>query len=281
MTPAAAYSVLIVPQDTRPYIYRTRDGGTTWQRITTGLPDTAIARVVRADPGRKGLLFCGTELGVFVSFDDGDQWQPLQLNLPVSSMRDMVVQGNDLVLATYGRSLWILDNITPLRQIAARAAEAEAHLFAPADVRAGALGRERRYAAAGRNADGREPARRRDHRLPAEGPAGPARCASRSRTRAAISCAPIPRWLRPRRRCSPTCPATGSHLPPVLTTQAGMNRFVWNLRTENPKVLPFALLGRDADVRRVHAGGSRDPRPDAARSAGRRARAARAGTPLS
>ncbi len=132
-----AHAVLIVPQDLRPYIYRTHDKGQTWQKIVQGLPETAIARVVREDPVRKGLLYCGTEAAVYVSVDDGDHWQSLQLNLPASSMRDMVVQGEDLVLVTYGRAIWILDNVTPLRQLSSVPASTGVWLFAPpAAVRA-------------------------------------------------------------------------------------------------------------------------------------------------
>src|SRR6202022_291082 len=94
--------------------------------------ETAFARVVREDPARKGLMYCGTESGVYVSFDAGDHWQSLQLNLPASSMRDMVVQGDDLVLATYGRALWILDEVTPLRQIGTETAAEDARLLRPA-----------------------------------------------------------------------------------------------------------------------------------------------------
>jgi photosystem II stability/assembly factor-like uncharacterized protein len=112
-----AYLIAAVPADLRPYIYRTRDGGKTWQKIVGGLPTNAIARTVREDPERKGLLYGGTETGVYVSFDYGDHWQPLQLNLPTTSVRDLNVHGSDLVAATYGRGLWILDDISPLRQV--------------------------------------------------------------------------------------------------------------------------------------------------------------------
>lgn len=112
-----AYVVAAVPADMRPHIYRTRDGGKTWQKIVRGLPPNAIARVVREDPERKGLLYGGTETGVYVSFDYGDQWEPLQLNLPTTSVRDLNIHGNDLIAATYGRGLWILDDISPLRQV--------------------------------------------------------------------------------------------------------------------------------------------------------------------
>jgi photosystem II stability/assembly factor-like uncharacterized protein len=116
--------------DMRPYIYRTHDGGKSWQRITTGLPDDPVL-VVREDPVRKGLLFAGTERMAYVSFDDGDHWQSMRLNMPATSIRDLIVHGDDVVVATHGRSFWILDDITPLRQINAKVAEAEATLFKP------------------------------------------------------------------------------------------------------------------------------------------------------
>jgi len=104
--------------DQAPYIYRTSDFGKTWKGITTGLAAPAFVNAVREDPEQKELLFAGTEFGMYFSVDDGDHWQPLQLNLPVSSVRDLVVHGDDLVIATHGRSFWILDDITPLRQAA-------------------------------------------------------------------------------------------------------------------------------------------------------------------
>ncbi|MEA2174740.1 MAG: hypothetical protein QOD00_2332, partial [Blastocatellia bacterium] len=101
-------------EDNEPYVYRTRDAGKTWQRITKGLPGGVYMQTVKEDTQRRGLLFAGTELGVFVSFNDGDQWQPLQLNLPPVSMRDLVIHENDLIVGTHGRGFWVLDNITPL-----------------------------------------------------------------------------------------------------------------------------------------------------------------------
>jgi photosystem II stability/assembly factor-like uncharacterized protein len=103
--------------DLRPYIYRTRDRGRTWQPIIAGLPEDAPVNAVREDPQRRGLLFAATESAVWVSFDDGDQWQSLQLNLPHTSMRDLWIHEDDLILATHGRSIWILDDITRLRQL--------------------------------------------------------------------------------------------------------------------------------------------------------------------
>ncbi len=117
--PAVAYAAVNRSRvdDRAPYLYRTRDYGATWQPVTNGISAPAFLRAVREDLQTKGLLFAGTEFGVFVSFDDGDHWQSLQLNLPVTGVRDLTVHGDDLVAATYGRSFWILDNITPLRQM--------------------------------------------------------------------------------------------------------------------------------------------------------------------
>jgi len=117
--------------DRMPYLYVTRDYGKTWAAITTGLSDPNFVLAIREDPQRAGLLFAGTEFGVSVSFDDGAHWQPLQLNLPVSSVRDLVVHGDDLVVATHGRSFWILDDITPLRQAAAKSSTHTAFLYEP------------------------------------------------------------------------------------------------------------------------------------------------------
>ena len=121
-------------QDFKPYLYRTRDAGKTWQAITRGLPADGYFHTIKEDPVRKGLLFAGSERGVFLSFDDGDSWQSLQLNLPVTSMRDFEVHDNDLIVATHGRGFWIIDDISPLRQINQQVASAEAFLFKPADA---------------------------------------------------------------------------------------------------------------------------------------------------
>src|SRR6266478_3559574 len=120
--------------DLRAHIYRTGDFGKTWTEITKGIPDGGASNVVREDPERKGLLFAGTEGSVYVSFNDGDEWQQLQLNLPHTSMRDLAVHGYDLIVATHGRSFWILDDITPLRQMNADVAKESVHLFAPQEA---------------------------------------------------------------------------------------------------------------------------------------------------
>jgi photosystem II stability/assembly factor-like uncharacterized protein len=120
--------------DYGPHIYRTLDSGKTWTEITKGLPAGVYVQTVKEDPNRRGLLFTGTERTVFVSFDDGDHWQSLQLNLPPASMRDVDVHGADLIVATHGRGFWVLDNISALRQINAAVASGDAHLFQPADA---------------------------------------------------------------------------------------------------------------------------------------------------
>jgi hypothetical protein len=117
--------------DLKPLIYKTHDGGKTWSRIVNGIPEGAYVRAVREDPRRKGLLYAGTELGVYVSFDDGARWQPLQLNLPVAPVHDLIVKDDDLVAATHGRAFWILDDLTPLRQIDPAAAVPNVQLYRP------------------------------------------------------------------------------------------------------------------------------------------------------
>ncbi|MGA8277547.1 MAG: hypothetical protein WB784_05065 [Rhodanobacteraceae bacterium] len=118
--------------DRKPYIYRTRDGGKSWQLIVAGIRDGDFVNAVREDPKRKGLLYAATELGMYVSFDDGGHWQPLQQNLPRTSVRDIEVHGDDLVIGTHGRGIWIMDDISPLRQLDANTDAGGTRLFAPA-----------------------------------------------------------------------------------------------------------------------------------------------------
>jgi hypothetical protein len=117
--------------DFAPHLLRTRDGGKTWTEIVAGIPAGAFLQSVREDPVRRGLLYAGTELGVYVSFDGGDRWQSLRLNLPVCSVRDIEVHGSDLVIATHGRSFWILDDVEPLREMTASPPKERARLFGP------------------------------------------------------------------------------------------------------------------------------------------------------
>ena len=120
--------------DNAPYVYRTHDGGRHWALVTTGLPKGEFVNVVREDPFRQGLLYAGTDWGVFVSFDDGDHWQALQLNLPHASVRDIVFGQNDVVVGTHGRAIWILDDASLLRQVSPSTASGSPVLFKPADA---------------------------------------------------------------------------------------------------------------------------------------------------
>jgi len=130
LTAYAAVNTLRL-DDMNPHIFRTHDGGKTWKEIVNGIPGGAPVSVVREDPKRKGLLFAGSETQVYVSFDDGDQWQSLRLNMAASSVRDLIVKDDDLVVGTHGRGIWILDDITPLRQIDSTLAASDAALFKP------------------------------------------------------------------------------------------------------------------------------------------------------
>src|SRR6266567_3271209 len=131
--PASAYlaATCYKQDDFRPYLYKTNDFGKTWTQITAGIPGNDFTRVIREDPVRRGLLYAGTETGLYVSFDDGAHWQSLRLNLPAVPIHDVVIKDDDLVVATHGRSFWILDDISPLRQVSDEVCEASVHLFQP------------------------------------------------------------------------------------------------------------------------------------------------------
>jgi photosystem II stability/assembly factor-like uncharacterized protein len=120
--------------DYAPYLYVTRDYGAHWQRITEGIPEQEFTRVIRVDPEQPGLLYVGTETSLYVSFDDGAHWQRFQLNLPVTPIFDLIVRGSDLIAGTHGRSIWILDDVTPLRELASGLPDGEPHLFTPRDT---------------------------------------------------------------------------------------------------------------------------------------------------
>lgn len=117
--------------DFQPYLYKTNDYGKTWTKITNGIPHNDFTRVIREDPARRGLLYAGTETGLYVSFDDGEHWQSLRLNMPAVPIHDLVIKDDDLVVATHGRSFWILDDVSPLRQMSDEIREARIHLFQP------------------------------------------------------------------------------------------------------------------------------------------------------
>ncbi len=225
--------------DFRPYIHRTTDFGKTWTRIDRGIAGNTFVRAVREDPARKGLLYAGTETGVWVSFDDGANWQPLQLNLPVAPIHDLVVRNDDLVVATHGRSFWILDNLTPLQQIAAQRAAitgAEAHLFAP---RAAYRMRGSRGGGGG---------------MSGTNPPGPAVIyyTLKSTPKDAIALEILDAQGKLVRRFSsrragdaeeqPQPGQFGQQGEPRLTVNAGMNRFIWDLRHESATRVPGAPI---------------------------------------
>ncbi|HEY0702995.1 MAG TPA: hypothetical protein VGD60_09535 [Candidatus Acidoferrales bacterium] len=225
--------------DLHAYIYRTHDGGRTWKKITNGLPDDAPVNVVREDPLRQGLLFAGTEHAVYVSFDDGDSWQSLQMNLPATSVRDLVVHGDDLVVGTHGRSFWILDDIAPLRQMTAQIPSANRFLFKPATAY-----RIRRNV-------------NTDTPLPPEEPAGqnPPTGAILDYYLGSDAVGPVVlqvfdpsgkmiREFSSQDKPGATLEELGKELnvplywirpPQEVSTKAGMHRFVWDLRTPPPQ----------------------------------------------
>ncbi len=226
-------------EDYQPYIYRTRDAGRTWQKIISGLPTEVYVNTVREDPGRKGLLFAGTELAVFVSFDDGDYWQSLQLNLPPSSMRDFTIHGDDLVVGTHGRSIWVLDDITPLRQISAPTAAEPAHLFTPqAAIRMRAGSSDGTPLPKGTPIAENPPtgaildywlkaAPAQPVTLEIFGPIVPGEPGSASQLVRRYSSADRPRAVDPR---TLDIPAVWIRTPQALEATPGMHRFVWDLR---------------------------------------------------
>ena len=250
---ATAYAAIDRHQmdDITPHIYRTHDFGKTWTKITNGIPPTAYVHAVREDPIRKGLLFAGTETGVYVSFNDGERWQSLQNNLPVTAIRDLVIKDNDLVVATHGRSFWILDNISPLRELTSGAVAAGVYLFRPATAI-----RIRKNAA-------------HDTPLPPETPAGknpPAGAiidySLQSSSSGEVTLEIIDSAGKLVRKYSTNdqpgkidetqaFPTYWFDPPAPLAKKVGLNRFVWDLRYERPQALRYgysiaAVFGEDA-----------------------------------
>jgi photosystem II stability/assembly factor-like uncharacterized protein len=241
--------------DLKPHIYRTRDFGASWQEIVAGLSENAPINAVREDPARKGLLFAGSETSVYVSFNDGDSWQALQLNLPHTSMRDLAIHGDDLIVATHGRSFWILDDITPLRQLNDQIPKSPAFLFQPQEAL--------------RWRWNRNP----DTPLPPETPAGqnPPDGAIIDYYLAAAANGPVTLEILDstgatvRRYSSADTPPAmdkiaGEHPIPmywvrparVLSAAQGMHRFVWDLHGEPPKSLnkefPISAIPHDTPL---------------------------------
>jgi photosystem II stability/assembly factor-like uncharacterized protein len=236
--------------DIGPFIYRTHDFGKSWTRTNSGIPNGAYVRAVREDPSKKGLLFAGTELGVYFSINDGDSWQPLQLNLPVSPVHDLVIKGDDLVAATHGRAFWILDDISPLRQLTAELKAALAYLFQPSTamrIRSSTHG---------------------DTPIPPEEPAGEnpppgaifyyyLKSPAQDEVKLELLDAKgqVVRFYSSKDRpfsppTPPAFPAYWFKSEEPLATAAGMHRFIWDVRYSAPQVAQpgysmFTVAGRD------------------------------------
>ena len=224
--------------DVHPFIYRTHDGGKTWQLITSGLPDNTAVNAVREDPVRKGLLFAATERSVWVSFDDGDHWQPLQLNLPHTSMRDLWIHDDDLIVSTHGRSFWILDDISPLRQITEAVAKSQAHLFKPATAY-----RVRRDSNPDTPIPPDEPTAENppdgamiDYFLaqPAAAPVTLEILDAQGKVVRKFSSTDKPE-ITPEELAKELIPRYWIRMPKILSAGAGMHRWVWDLRYPSPK----------------------------------------------
>jgi photosystem II stability/assembly factor-like uncharacterized protein len=241
--PATAYLTVGATRDsTPPDVLRTDDYGKSWQKIVNGFPEREMVRVVREDSKRKGLLFAGTDTGVYVSWDRGDHWQSLSLNLPPTPITDLQVHDNDLVISTFGRSLWVLDDVTPLREINTQIAASGVSLFAPAPAM---RARWDNY---------------QDTPYPIETPAGqnPPDGAilyyylktpvageimltiydGRGVEVARFSSEPKPAAYLPA-----NAPSYWFAPEATLSNAAGVNRFVWNLRYPPPLCLPYGYSG--------------------------------------
>jgi len=240
---ATAYlSVGSSRQAVPPQIFRTHDYGATWQSIITGLPVTEGVRVVREDPVRSGLLYAGTDSTVFLSYDDGDHWHPLTLDLPATPVTDMEVHDDDLVISTYGRSLWILDNITPIRQLNPEVLNSAAHLFVPAPAL------RVRWDT---NQDTPLPIETPSGKNPPDGIAIDYFLKSASADGATITIKDaygnvVRKFtgtpLEPNLPL-PNVPEYWFSTPQPVDATNGLHRFIWNLRYEAPRVLPAGYYG--------------------------------------
>jgi len=218
----------------KPYVFKTTDFGNTWTKITVGLPDDSYVHAVREDPKRKGLLYAGTETGIWVSFNDGANWQSLQLNLPPTPIHDLVIHDDDLAVATHGRSFWILDDLSPLRQVSSSIAAEDAHLFTPETAvrtREGHFN-PRRYPV-GEN----PPSGAILYYYLKDAPKDPAKLELLDADGKVI------RSYTSEAKKEVTAPDEGERDLPVesIPAKAGLNRFVWDLRYELPKKVPGVI----------------------------------------
>ncbi len=226
--------------DIAPYAWKTADGGKSWKPIINGLPQGAVVHVVREDPVRRGLLYAGTELGVFVSFDDGARWAPLQLDLPVTPIHDLVVKGDDLVAATHGRAFWILDDLTPLRQTTPSTMAQATWLYTPETA-------TRLYYP--EQVDSRRPVGENppagaliDYVLKAK----PSQEVTLDILDAqGRSIRHVSSQFSAREKQPPEWPDQVEP-PHTIPAEAGMNRFVWDLRMDDPVQIPGAFYSGEA-----------------------------------
>lgn len=222
--------------DFRPYLYKTSDYGKTWTKITSGLPENIFTHAIREDTERKGLLFAGTETGIYVSFNDGAQWQSLQLNLPTVPVHDMTIHGNDLIVATHGRAFWSLDGISPLRQMNSEDATADTYLFKPETA---CRFRGGRFRIPGGFAAGENPPSGAviDYSLKSA-PKDPIKLEILDAKGKVI------RKYASKSEKSEAAPPEVSFFGggrAALPAKAGLNRFEWDLRYEPPSVVPGAV----------------------------------------
>jgi photosystem II stability/assembly factor-like uncharacterized protein len=235
--------------DLRPYIFKTSDYGKTWTKLTQGIPDTTFVRAVREDPKKKGLLYAGTEMGVFVSFDDGGHWRPLKLNLPTVPVHDLMVKDDDLVVATHGRAFWILDDVSPLRQYSEELAQKSEHLYAPSTayrIQAGASNPRHPSKVAGQNPPAGAviyyylkdaPKAGTEAKLEILDSSGKVIRKYSSTEYNTLEEPPDPDDKKPEKQLKP---------------EAGLNRFVWDLRYEEARHVPGYFLYE-------YGGGARGP----------------------
>ncbi len=271
--------------DFAPYAFKTTDFGKTWTSISNGIPPEAYVHAVREDNKRKGLLYAGTERGVYMSFDDGANWQPIQINLPISPVNDLIVHGNDLVVATHGRAFWILDDLAPLRQYNPQIASEDTHLYQPSPAIRADFGGFGGGGAAGQNPpsgaviyyslktalkkpeakkpatvqpssgqtspQGKEPGQTH----PPSTPEPPSPEAATAETETGTKNAPITleildqkgqviRKFPPKQQAQEDEPDEGFGARPErgLPAEAGVNRFVWDMRYENASRVPHSPL---------------------------------------
>src|SRR5215471_12577855 len=235
--------------DDRPYLYKTDDYGRTWTKIVRGIPDHLFTRVIREDPTRRGLLYAGTETGLYISFDDGANWQPFQLNLPATPVTDLVIKDKDLIVATQGRSFWILDDLTPLHEYQDSIRNERLHVYAPRpSVRfsggGGPEGDEATPRAAGKNPPDGVLVYYWLKEKPKE---------SEKVTVEFLEGDKVLRRYTSEKKEKPEG-EEADHEDKPLEPKEGLNRIVWDMRTTKPTLLPKAVIWGNREAPKVAPG---------------------------